>query len=187
MGFFVDKSIVLRNKLPSNFRRNDTALGHRGWWSGTGHDNDYEKLAFNKHEKKKIYMRSKGKLDEWCVGKERNSKKPFFYLPSDFAESYTLFHLSTMKILLRPNRHGSQYNPHFIIHYLCALYLSKWGICVRGRKYSIVSGLRSSTLLRLLTILSYQFRLYGRKSFPPWWYRTPALMIIFLSVWSWQL
>lgn len=40
-----------------------------------------------------IYMRSKGKLDECCVEKERNRKENiFFTFLSDFAESYSALH-----------------------------------------------------------------------------------------------
>ena len=125
-------------------------------------------------------MRSKGKLDECCVEKERNRKENIFLHSSRTLPNHLPLSIGRNSLRLL---HGSQHNSHFVIRCLRALYLSKWGICVRGRKYSIVSDFW--WLFEILTILSdfsYQFRLYGRKSFPPWWYRTIAIMNISLSL-----
>ena len=83
-------------------------------------------------------MRSKGKLDECCVERERNSKENIFLHSFRTLPNHTL-----LTVTENPSSpHGAQYISHFVIHYLCTLYLSKWGICVRGRKYSIVSVFR---------------------------------------------
>lgn len=132
MGFFIDKGIVLGNKLPSNLGGNDVVVAVRrdwGWWRGTGHDEDCCKIVSD------VLKRGR---EEGCLQVEVCGRRQKWWQASTFflkKKSQPI--LGLCRVASSAFHHDSS---HFDLDYMRSLHISEWRTCIRCRKYPIVSG-----------------------------------------------